>query len=97
MPVEEALGARLDGLVGHGVGELHDRRIPRTMANVAHIAVAPSDVYVIDAKIGGAFTVDDIAALGSKKATQLFVSEGPLEPPIVESIHQALATAFRMA
>ena len=29
---------------------LHDRRIPRTRANIDHIAVAPSGVYVIDAK-----------------------------------------------
>lgn len=46
---EEALGAYLakhcpDVIV------LHDRRIPRSRANLDHIAVAPSGVYVIDAK-----------------------------------------------
>ena len=39
---EELLGARLDGLAGEGVRVLHDRRIPRTKANIDHIAVAPS-------------------------------------------------------
>lgn len=39
-----ALGLEL----AHGV--LHDRRIPRTRSNIDHIAVAPSGVYVIDAK-----------------------------------------------
>jgi Nuclease-related domain len=46
---EEALGAHLakrcpDVIV------LHDRRIPRSRANIDHLAVAPSGVYVIDAK-----------------------------------------------
>lgn len=29
---------------------MHDRRIPRTRANIDHLAVAPSGVWVIDAK-----------------------------------------------
>lgn len=46
---EEALAAHLakrcpDAIV------LHDRRIPRSRANIDHLAVAPSGVYVIDAK-----------------------------------------------
>lgn len=47
---EELLGKRLDGLEGNGVRLLHDRRIPRTKANIDHIAVAPAGVFVIDAK-----------------------------------------------
>jgi hypothetical protein len=46
---EEELGASMarwcrDALV------LHDRRMPRSRANIDHLAVAPSGVYVIDAK-----------------------------------------------
>lgn len=44
------LGTRLDKLADRGVLVLHDRRIPRTTANIDHIAVAPSGVFVIDAK-----------------------------------------------
>ena len=33
-----------------GVHALHDRRIPKTKANIDHIAVAPSGIFVIDAK-----------------------------------------------
>lgn len=33
-----------------GIVALHDRRIPRSKANIDHIVVAPSGVYVIDAK-----------------------------------------------
>lgn len=47
---EERLGHRLDSLSGHGVYVLHDRRIPRTKANIDHIAVGPAGVFVIDAK-----------------------------------------------
>lgn len=47
---EERLGGRLDTLVGEGVHVLHDRRIPRTKANIDHIVVCPSGVFVIDAK-----------------------------------------------
>jgi hypothetical protein len=47
---EELLGNRLDGLTDRGVRLLHDRRIPGTRANIDHIAVTPSGVFVIDAK-----------------------------------------------
>ncbi|HEY9478017.1 MAG TPA: nuclease-related domain-containing protein [Microbacteriaceae bacterium] len=47
---EELLGHRLDRLSGQGVHVLHDRRIPRTKANIDHIVVGPSGVFVIDAK-----------------------------------------------
>lgn len=47
---EEVLGKRLDGLTARGIHVLHDRRIPPTRANIDHIAVGPSGVFVIDAK-----------------------------------------------
>ena len=47
---EERLGHWLDRLAGHGVYVLHDRRIPRSKANIDHIAVGPSGVFVVDAK-----------------------------------------------
>lgn len=47
---EELLGARLDSLTSDRVRVLHDRRIPRTRANIDHLVVCPSGVYVIDAK-----------------------------------------------
>ena len=47
---EERLGKGLDRLASDSVRLLHDRRIPRSKANIDHIAVTPSGVYVIDAK-----------------------------------------------
>ena len=47
---EQVLGRGLDGLARRGVRVLHDRRIPRTKANIDHIAVSAAGVFVIDAK-----------------------------------------------
>jgi hypothetical protein len=47
---EERLGNRLNELASETVRVLHDRRIPGTRANIDHLAVTPSGVYVIDAK-----------------------------------------------
>jgi hypothetical protein len=47
---EELVANRLDGLAPRGVLVLHDRRIPRTRANIDHIAVGAAGVFVIDAK-----------------------------------------------
>lgn len=48
---EEQLAAFLNPLVEAGTIEaLHDRRIPRSSANIDHIVVAASGVWVVDAK-----------------------------------------------
>jgi hypothetical protein len=47
---EERLGARLDLLVSESIAVLHDRRIPGSKANIDHIAITTSGVWVIDAK-----------------------------------------------
>ena len=47
---ERAVSRTLESLAEQGVVTLHDRRIPGTRANIDHIAIAPSGIYVIDAK-----------------------------------------------
>jgi hypothetical protein len=48
---EVAVGESLEALTAAGPAVLlHDRRMPGSRANIDHIAVAPSGVYVIDAK-----------------------------------------------
>ncbi|WKN47408.1 nuclease-related domain-containing protein [Nocardioides sp. Arc9.136] len=47
---EERLGRRLDELSSATLRLLHDRRIPGSPANIDHLAVTPTGVYVIDAK-----------------------------------------------
>lgn len=78
---ERKLGAGLDGLAGAGVITLHDRLRPRTTANIDHIAVAPSGVWVIDAKrysgqvakkdVGGWFRTDVRLFVGRRDCTKL--------------------------
>ena len=47
---EEKLGARLNTLISPTVRVMHDRRIPGTKANIDHLVICPSGVFVIDAK-----------------------------------------------
>ena len=47
---EQMVARSLEKWANEHVRVLHDRRIPRTRANIDHIAVTPSGVYVIDAK-----------------------------------------------
>jgi Nuclease-related domain len=47
---EERLAASLAKRCQNGVLVLHDRRMPGGRANIDHLAVAPSGVWVIDAK-----------------------------------------------
>lgn len=47
---ERKVGARIDKLAQAGCVALHDRAKPGSKANIDHILIAPSGVYVIDAK-----------------------------------------------
>lgn len=47
---ERRLAEVLNALDDRGVRTLHDRRIPRTRANIDHIVVSSSGVFVVDAK-----------------------------------------------
>jgi hypothetical protein len=47
---EEQLGGRLNSLSSDTCRVLRDRRIPGSRANIDHLAVTPTGVYVIDAK-----------------------------------------------
>lgn len=47
---EQRLGEMLLGIASPTVRVLHDRRIPRTAANIDHLVVCSSGVFVVDAK-----------------------------------------------
>jgi hypothetical protein len=47
---EEAFGRRLDTTATGHLKVLHDRKLPRSSANIDHLAVTPAAVWVIDAK-----------------------------------------------
>jgi len=78
---ERRVGAMLDSLAGDDVVVLHDRRIPGGQANIDHLAVTPSGVWVIDAKryrgqvskkdVGGWFSTDWRLFVGRRDCTKL--------------------------
>ena len=47
---EEAVALSLEARCAESVCLLHDRRIPNSRANIDHLAVAPTGVWVIDSK-----------------------------------------------
>lgn len=47
---EERIGGRLNGMASDTMRVLHDRSVPRTRANIDHIAVTGTGIYVIDPK-----------------------------------------------
>lgn len=77
---EEKLGAALDALCPD-VRVLHDRRVPRSTANIDHLAVTANGVWVIDAKRytgrvatvdkGGWFRTDIRLTVGGRDRTKL--------------------------
>lgn len=78
---ERALGKLLDPLRDEGLAVLHDRRIPRSKANIDHLVVAPWGVFVVDAKNykgrvetrdrGGFFSTDYRLYVGGRDKTAL--------------------------
>lgn len=78
---ERRLAASLLKRVGDTAVLLHDRKIPGTRTNIDHLAIAPSGIWVIDAKTykglverrdrGGWFTTDHRLFVGGRDRTRL--------------------------
>jgi hypothetical protein len=47
---EEGFGRRLSSVASPDLKVLHDRKIPRSAANIDHLAVTPETIWVLDAK-----------------------------------------------
>jgi hypothetical protein len=71
---ESKLGAALGKIDRDDVIFLHDRAVPGSRRNIDHIVVAPSGVYVVDAKrYRGRVEVRDVSGLFSRADLRLFV------------------------
>lgn len=71
---ESKLAAALGKIDRDDVIFLHDRGVPRTRRNIDHIGVAPSGVYVVDAKrYKGRVEVRDVSGLFSRADRRLYV------------------------
>src|SRR5690606_30302841 len=46
----EEVGRAHEAIAGDSIRVLHDRRIPRTKANIDHIVITPGGVWIIDTK-----------------------------------------------
>ncbi len=77
---ERKLAAHLTRTIGEKVIVLHDRRIPGTRANIDHLVIAATGVWIVDAKsyrgkveqrdVGGWFTADKrLYVAGSDRST----------------------------
>ena len=97
---ERKLGASLDGLAEAGVIALHDRLRPGTKANIDHLAVTPSGVWVIDAKrysgqvtkkdVGGWFSTDVRLFVGRRDCMKLVDAM----PKQVTAVRKALGSPW---
>ncbi len=79
---EERVGSVLEAARGRGIEVLHDRRMPRSRANIDHLVVAPNGVWAVDAKrylggkleqrdVGGWFTTDRRLFVGGRDRSTL--------------------------
>ena len=78
---EEQVARVLHQRLGDRAVILHDRRVPRTRANIDHLVVASSGVWVIDAKqykgkverrdVGSVFKADERLYVGGRDRTKL--------------------------
>jgi hypothetical protein len=79
---EERVGTFLEESRPKGIEVLHDRRIPGSKANIDHLVVAPSGIWIVDAKrylsgrlerrdVGGWRTTDMRLYVGNRDKTVL--------------------------
>ena len=78
---EERLGRQLSKNLSDIGHVLHDRKVPKTRGNIDHLVIAPSGVWIVDAKnytgkverrhVGGLFTGEDRLYVNGRNKTKL--------------------------
>lgn len=78
---EERLGRQLSENLSDIGHVLHDRKVPKTRGNIDHLVVAPSGIWIVDAKnytgkverrhVGGFFTSEDRLYVDGRNQTKL--------------------------
>jgi hypothetical protein len=88
---EEAFARSLGALAGTGLYFLHDRRIPPGKANIDHLVIAPTGVWVIDAKnYTGSPTLDVKGGIFGPRVEKLRVA-GRDRTKLVTGVHGQMA------
>jgi Nuclease-related domain len=104
---EERLGAFLETLHdGKAIIVLHDRRIPRSRANIDHLAVTANGVFVIDAKNytgkvrkidkGGWFSSDPRLYVGRRDCTRLLTGMAKQVAAVRQALGEATIAEFEL-
>jgi hypothetical protein len=90
---ESKLAQSLAKLRRDDVIVLHDRRVPGSRANIDHLVVCPSGVFVVDAKLyTGVIDVKDVGDLFSGRDERLFVGRRDCTDLAVDMWRQVRAT-----
>ena len=104
---ERRLGAFLDGLSNERLTPLHDRRIPRSRANIDHLVVSAAGIFVVDAKHyggkvrkvnrGGWFSTDYRLYVGRRDCTKLIAGMGKQVEAVSEAIGERVMQEFGLS
>jgi hypothetical protein len=93
---ERAVGARIAKIESKGVVAIHDRRIPGSRANIDHIAVAPTGVYVIDTKVvSGKVVVKTTGPIWNRGPVRLFI-KGRDKSSFIENMDRQVEAVARV-
>jgi hypothetical protein len=97
---EEKVGGHLENARPRGIEVLHDRRIPGSRANIDHLVIAPTGVWVVDAKrylnakierrdVGGWFKTDLRLYVGGRDRTKLIAGVHKQTALVADALRQA--------
>jgi hypothetical protein len=86
---------------------LHDRRIPGSSANIDHVAITRSGIFVIDAKNyagkvqkmdrGGWFSIDLRLFVGRRDCTKLVAAMSKQTETLRQALHEATIEEFELS
>jgi hypothetical protein len=88
---EEEFGRRLSGCSGPRLKVLHDRKLPRSAANIDHLAVTTETVWILDAKRYKGKVETRGGGLFSTRPPELYVG-GRNQTKLVEGVKRQVET-----
>jgi hypothetical protein len=84
---EEEFGRRLSSVAGPNLKVLHDRKIPRSAANIDHLAITSETIWVLDAKRYRGKVETRGGGLFSSRPPELYVG-GRNQSKLVAGVHR---------
>jgi hypothetical protein len=87
---EEEFGRRLSSVAGPNLKVLHDRKIPRSAANIDHLAITTETIWVLDAKRYRGKVETRGGGLFSSRPPELYVG-GRNQTKLVEGVRRQVS------